>query len=84
MPISAAKRARSGADRAPDALRRRRQLDMLDAEFGQRVDDRIGDGGQSRRDAAFAAAAHAERVGRRRHLADLGLEERQQSARGIA
>ena len=51
---------------------------MLDAELGERIDDRIRDRRQPRRDPALAAAAHAERICRRRHLADIRIETRQQ------
>ena len=37
-------------NRAPDALWRGRQLDMLDAELGEGIDNRIRDGSQARRD----------------------------------
>src|SRR5262245_5034557 len=61
-------------DRAPDALRRDGHVEMLDAEFGERVDDRVDDCAERRRRAAFAATAQAERVRRRGHLAELGHE----------
>jgi len=51
---------------------------MLDAELRERVDDRVRDRRQPRRDATFAAAAHTEWVRRRRHFADLRVETGQQ------
>src|SRR5436305_279839 len=63
-------------DGAPDLLRRGGQLDVLDAEFGERVDKSVHNGGERRRRSAFTAAAHAQWVGGRRHLADLGIEKR--------
>src|SRR5215813_327065 len=67
-----------GADGLPDALGRGWQFDVLDAELGESIDDRVRDRRQPRRDPALTAAAHAERVCRRRHLADLRIETRQQ------
>ena len=63
-------------DGAPDALRCRRHLDVLHTIIGQRVDDRVDDNAEGRRRAALAGRAHAERVRRRRHFADLRREER--------
>src|SRR6478672_7821542 len=71
-------RLAGGADCVPDALGRRWQLDMLDAKFGKRVDDRVRYRGEPRRDPTLAAAAHAERVSRRWNLADLRVESWQQ------
>src|SRR5215469_2755989 len=48
---------------------------MLDAELRQRIDDRIRHSREPRGDAALATASHAEWIGRRRHLADLGPEQ---------
>ena len=67
-----------GADGVPDALRCGWQFDMFDTELGERVYDSVRYRGEPRRDAALAAAAHTERVRRRRHLADLRIETRQQ------
>src|SRR5215467_14669480 len=61
-------------DRAPDALRRDGHVEVLDAEFGERVDDRVDDGAERRGRAAFASAAQAERVRGRGHFAKLGHE----------
>src|SRR5439155_144459 len=47
---------------APDALRGRRHLDVLHAQLGQRVDDRVDDGAERRRRTALAPAPEAERV----------------------
>src|SRR6266446_7283379 len=69
--------ALSVPDRLPDAFGRRRHLDVLDAQLGERVDDRIDHGAERRRRPAFAAAAQAERMGRRGHLADLRRERGQ-------
>src|SRR5712671_4140129 len=55
-------------DGIPDALGRGWQFDMLDAELGERINDGVRDRRQPRRDPALAAAAHAERICRRRHL----------------
>jgi len=67
-----------GAGCVPDALGCYRQLDMLDAELRERVDNRVPHRSQPRGYPALAAAAHRERVRRRRNLADLRLESRQQ------
>jgi hypothetical protein len=61
-----------------------RQVDVLDAKPSERIDDRVRDGHPSGCDPAFAAAAHPERVCRRRNFADLSIERRQQVGRGIA
>ena len=65
-------------DRVPDALECRRQLDVLHAKLGERIHDRIRHRGEPWRDPALATAAHAERVRRRRHLANLRIKPRQQ------
>ena len=52
------------ANRPPDALRRRRHLDVADAEFAERIDDRVDDDAERRRRAALAGRAHAERMRR--------------------
>ena len=44
-------------DGSPHALRGRRHLDVLDAELGQRVDDRVDDCAERWRGPALAAAA---------------------------
>src|SRR6185437_627449 len=67
----------SGADlglhRAPDALGRRRHLDVTHAEFGKRVDHSV-DHGRQRADAAgFTHALDAERVGLGRNRVGLDL-----------
>src|SRR2546428_4178426 len=64
----------ASVDRTPDALRRDGHVEVFDAEFGERVDDRVDDGAERRRRAAFAAAAQAERVRRRGYFAELGHE----------
>src|SRR5215471_9006580 len=61
-------------DGSPHALGGGRHLDVLDAQLGQRVDDGVDHGAESRRRSALAAAAQAERMRRRGHLADLGGE----------
>src|SRR5712691_12520709 len=58
--------------RAPDPLRGDRHFHMFDAEFLERVNHGVDHDRQRRRGAAFAAGAHAERIARRGHLADLG------------
>jgi len=50
---------------------------MADAELAQRIDDCIDGDGERRRGPAFAGRPNAERMGRRRHLADASVEERQ-------
>src|SRR5215831_20110652 len=52
-------------DGSPHALGGRRHLDVLDAQLGQRVDDGVDHGAESRRRSALAAAAQAERMRRR-------------------
>ena len=42
-------------NRLPDPLGRRRQLDMLHAELGERVDDRVDDCAERGRSPALAA-----------------------------
>src|SRR5262245_61637781 len=69
--------ALASVDRAPDPLRGDGHVEMFDAEFGERVDDRVDDRAERRRRATFAAAAQAERVRRRGHLAELGHERGQ-------
>ena len=64
-------------DRLPDRERRRRHRDVADAVVAQRIDDGADDHRERRRGAAFAAGLDAERIGRRQHLDDLGLERRQ-------
>src|SRR5881628_806199 len=59
-------------DGAPDALRRRRHLDVLHTKLGQRIDDRVDHGAQGRCRAAFAPAAQTEGIGRGGYFADLG------------
>src|SRR4051812_11174590 len=49
-------------DSMPDLLRCRRHLDVTNAEFGQCIDDRVDRDTQSRRRAALATGAEAERV----------------------
>src|SRR5262249_58612074 len=49
-------------DRAPDALRGDGHVEVFDAEFGERVDDRVDNRAERRRRAPFAAAAQPERV----------------------
>jgi membrane protein len=44
---------------------------VLDAQLGERVADRVDHGAERRRRPAFAAAAQAQRMGGRGHLADL-------------
>src|SRR5579883_753793 len=67
----------SGATRfldcLPDAQRGRRHIDVADAVFGQRVDNRIHDCGQRAGAARFPATLRAERVclGRNRVAADV-------------
>ena len=50
---------------------------MGDAEIGQRVDDGIDDDAERRGDAAFAAAAKPQWVGRGRDFGDRCRKERQ-------
>ena len=64
-------------DRLPDRERRRRHGDVAHAEVAQRIDDGADHHRERRRGAAFAAGLDAERIGRRQHLDDLGLERRQ-------
>ena len=74
-------RRRLGVDRPPDALRRRRHFDMPYAKCAQGIHDGIDGHRQRRRGAAFARGADAERMGRRRHLADAGVEGRELARR---
>ena len=67
-------RAPRSLDGLPDAFGRRRHLDVLDAQFGQRVADRVHHRAERGRGAALAAAAEPERVRGRLDLADLGGE----------
>src|SRR5215467_6355884 len=62
----------ASVNRTPDALRRDGHVEVLDAEFGERVDDGVDDRAERRRRAPFAAAAQPERVRRRGHFAELG------------
>ena len=57
---------------------------MSDAEIGQRVDDGIDDDAERRGNAAFAAAAKPQRVGRGRDFADAVVKNGKSAARGIA
>ena len=50
---------------------------MGDSEIGESVDDRVDDDAERRGDPTFAAAAEAQWMGSRWHLADRGREERQ-------
>src|SRR6516165_3807467 len=54
-------------DRAPHPLRRRRHLDMPDAEVRKRIHQRIGDGGHGADASCLARALHPERIGPGRH-----------------
>src|SRR5579862_7087025 len=51
------------ADRAPDALRGGRHVDVADAELAERVDERIHHRRQRTGASGFAASLGAERVG---------------------
>jgi hypothetical protein len=51
-----------GANGVPDALGYGWQFDKFDAELGQRVCDGVRHRGESRRDPALTAAAHAEQM----------------------
>src|SRR3979490_2387040 len=50
-------------DRPPGPLRRRRHLDVADAEVRERVDQRIGARRHGTDAAGFAGALHPERIG---------------------
>src|SRR3982074_3264861 len=63
-------------DRLPDAFGRRRHVDVADAVFRERIDDRVHDRDQRAGAARFAAALDAERVGLGRHRMMLGDESR--------
>jgi hypothetical protein len=58
--------------------------DMLDAELGERIDNGVRDRRQPWRDPALAAAAHAERVCRRRTSLISVSKPGSRSARGSA
>src|SRR5438128_11448939 len=58
----------ASADRTPDALRRDGHVEVFDAEFGERVDDRVDDSAERRRRGAFAAAAQGGQVRRLWHF----------------
>ena len=60
------------SDGTPHTLGCDGHLQMGDAEIGQRVDDGIDDDAERRGNAAFAAAAKPQRVGRGRDFADRG------------
>jgi len=61
-------------DRRPDGIGRRRHGYVADAELAQGIEDGADHDGGRRRGAALAAGLDAERVGRRQHLGDFGLE----------
>src|SRR2546429_244554 len=75
-PLPSARGRARCANGAPDALGRRRQLDVPHAEFRECVHDRVRNRSERGRRAAFASGADAERVRRRRHLAQLGRKRR--------
>src|SRR4029077_13697907 len=64
-------RALRSLDRPPDSFGRRRPLEVLDAEIGRRVADRVHHRAERGRRAPLTAAAQTEGLGRRRNLADL-------------
>src|SRR5262245_16720221 len=72
FPYTTLFRSRFPRCRAPHLLRRDRHLQVVDAELLERVDDSVDHDRERRRRAAFAAGAHAQRIVRRWHLADLG------------
>src|SRR6266511_726741 len=61
-------------DRPPDRLRRKWHVEVTDAEWRQRVDDRVGDGGRARDRARLPHPFYAERVLRRRRDRLIQLE----------
>ena len=68
-------------DRRPDAVRRRRHVDVLDAVVLQRVHDRVHHHGQRRRDAGLAAALDAQRIALGRIFRQRDVEHREHGAR---
>ena len=71
-------------DRAPDALRRHRHLDVGDTELGERIDHGVDHGAERPGRAAFAGAAHAEPVGRGQTSLMSVVNDGRTSARGMA
>src|SRR5215471_2339294 len=65
-----------GADRAPNALRRRRHVHVLDAHPGERVQHSVHEHRRARRDAGLAAALDAQRIALGRILRQLDVEVR--------
>src|SRR5262249_39654998 len=51
-----------GADRAPNAVRRRRRVRWPDADIGERIQPGVYDPRRARRDAGLAAALDAQRI----------------------
>src|SRR3984957_13712906 len=64
-------------NRRPNRIGRRRHRYVADTELAQGIEDGADHDGGRRRGAAFAAGLDTERVGRRQHLGDFGLEGRQ-------
>src|SRR5215470_4776740 len=62
------------AHRAPEPLRRRRHLDVADAEVGERVNQRIGDRGHGADAARFPRALDPKRIGPGRHRIALDID----------
>src|ERR1700736_2139138 len=69
--------AARGADRAPDPLGGSRHVEVIDAERGQRVDDRAQDGLRGSDASGLARALDTERVGSGRQLLKGDVEGRQ-------
>src|SRR6266853_1968535 len=76
-PLPSARGPARRANGAPDALGRRRHLDVRHAEFRESIHDRVRNRSERGRRAAFASGADAERVRRRRQLAQLGRKRRE-------
>src|SRR5262245_19718364 len=60
----------------PDALRRRRHVDVLDAERPERLEDRVDHGRRRRDGSGLAHPLDAQRVGLAEHLVEVHLEGR--------
>src|SRR5499426_858505 len=70
-------RSRAGsADRAPNALRRRRHVHVLDADIGERIQNGVYEHRRARRDAGLAAALDAQRIALGRIFRQRDLEVR--------
>ena len=76
--------ARCRADRAPDALGCGRHVEMLDAERGEGVENRVDDGLRRGDAAGLARSLAAEGLDRRRLPGERHVERRQSPVRGTA